>query len=118
MIRLFSALSVKGRFRQEIEDFAKKLGSETIIDPKACANCHEMRLVMEKNPEHRLRSIQTLAQLKTPTGIGPAVNDLIGICKNWPRKGVAEHSWHLASALKDLLGTEQDDPLPSSISPE
>jgi hypothetical protein len=105
----FSTWSLKNRFHreidQQIESYSLKLGSGELIDLKEAAECHAMKLVLEKGSEKRLRSIQTLAQLRNPLGIGPAVKDLLLVCKRWPEN--ADHSWLLACALKDLLGADE-----------
>jgi hypothetical protein len=113
MNKFITLISSRRRFHQEIDkhiEFYKiKLGSGELVDPEEAAKCHAMKLVMEREAENRLRSIQTLAQLRDPAGIGPTVNDLVSVSRKWPKIGIAEHAWLLACALKDLLTQERDE---------
>lgn len=46
--------------------------------------CHVAKLVLFDDPEVRLRSIQTLAELGAPERLCPALLDLQCVSKRWP----------------------------------
>jgi hypothetical protein len=104
----YPVFGAKRRFAKQIDEYSRRLGSSEKVNRDEVARCHTLKLVLEKEDEKRLRSIQTLAQISQHTGIGPAINDLIATCRKWPRQRVVELSWFLAAALKDFL-REPDD---------
>jgi hypothetical protein len=89
------------KLKAQIESYSKKLGSSVSVNLEDVAECHSVKLVLEKEPEKRLRSIQTLAQMRHRSGVGPAFNDLLLACKKWPRKNSQELSLILLSTLKE-----------------
>jgi hypothetical protein len=89
------------KLRKQIDAYAAKLGSPTAVNSDDVARCHVLKLVLEKESEMRLRSIQTLAELRHSTGVGPAINDLVSACRKWPKD--SRLAWLLMVSLKDYF---------------
>lgn len=109
---MYPFFGAKRKFAQQVDEYSRKLGSSAVVNREEVARCHTLKLVLEREDERRLRSIQTLAQIGHHSGLGPAINDLIDICRKWPRKRVVELSWFLAASLKDFLRQHSDDSEP------
>lgn len=82
-----------------IEEYGKKLGSANPVNAKEAITCHTAKLVLTKDMEKRLRSIQTLVELGSPSAFPPAVKDLLSVCDRWPQQGAED----LALLLRDAI---------------
>jgi hypothetical protein len=81
--------SPRRRARAVVDKYIEKLvhGKVSLEDVAAC---HASRLVFEDDSERRLRSLQTLAAMEHPVGVGALVKDLLRESKRWPGAGDSE----------------------------
>lgn len=98
------------RLKAEIEAYRQKLASSEIVDEQETINCHQALLVItsDSDIERRVRSIQTLAQLKDEMAVPAAVNELVRLSKNWFKREVDGWPLLLFTVLRETRFKEPE----------
>lgn len=101
----FVNLLPKRKLLETIESYSEKLASTEIVDPVETVACHLAKLVLVKDREKKVRSIQTVAQLNPEAALTPALKEIVGISKKWPRRKETELTTLLATTLRGICST-------------
>jgi len=91
------------RARVIIEAYRARLASDQRVSADDAISCHEANLIVAKDLENRVRSIQTLATLRSRATLPTAVHALVTVSATWPTSDSVDLAWMLADALRDVL---------------
>src|SRR5262249_23449578 len=95
VVKIVVKRNLKRELQEVIKNYEQSFISRAPVDPQKTIDCHKAKLVVEDDPEARLRSIQTLADL-----------------------GEAGHSRALSAALttcqKEITSVSQRWPYPAT----
>lgn len=97
------------RLLAQIQKYEETLSSERVVGREDTIECHSAKLVLYKDAEWRLRSIQTLASVSSKNTVPSAVKELVSISNRWPKKAVDETPIHLLSVLRDFRRVPEED---------
>ncbi len=90
----------KRRIRSIQNKLLDQVLSSEAVDAQVIAGIHLTRLQVEKSPEIRIRSIQTLLDLQHPAGVAAGINELVIQSADWTRPGATERIGFLLDALR------------------
>jgi hypothetical protein len=98
-----------------IDSFIESLMSGSVIEEEQMAQCHAAKLMLERNKEIRVRSLQTLARMQHRSGVAPLFREMMTYARAWPgtrklkKSRIDEASHLLAEAFGEYCHPHSPD---------
>ncbi|HPQ71046.1 MAG TPA: hypothetical protein PKW95_18115 [bacterium] len=99
-IRLINKFRPRKGYLKRIENYEEKFSHHgERVSLEETASVHVAKLVLFRNPEFRLASLQTLAEQGCQECFAPALKDAISSAKKWPHEPIEHHACHVFNVL-------------------
>lgn len=97
-----------------IDAYGARLASDRTADVTETIRVHHAKLVLETDPETRLRSFQTLVDAGDTTALVPLMKEIVVRSDCWPGHTEPEISWLLLDRMADLYRIWLDSRTPAA----